>query len=292
MNTNSLNLKIKKLLGKRIKKAIFFILFPQRNHFKLFNYADRAKNNRVNLNYWWESNNLGDTLSPIIVNYMLSRNGLDSNVIVSSRRHLYAVGSVLTAGIQDCTVWGSGILNASLIYRLSRRRFDVRAVRGPLTRAILMDYGHIVPEVYGDPAILMVEIYNPVNIEKKHKFGLIMHKDQILDIPKDLDIYPIDICTDNYCKFIDELKKVEIVISSSLHGIILAESYGIEAILLKPKIDILKYYDWYYSTRRFDFPVAETIKKATLISPVALPTNLDTLRKNLKKVFPYDIYKD
>ena len=292
MNTNSLNLKMKKILGKRIKKIIFFLLFPQRNHFKLFNYTDRAKNNHVNLNYWWESNNLGDTLSPIIVNHMLSQRGLDSNVVVSSRRHLYAVGSVLTAGIQDCTVWGSGILNAGLIYRLSRRRFDVRAVRGPLTRAILMDYGHIVPEVYGDPAILMVEIYNPVNIEKKHKFGLIMHKDQILDIPKDLDIYPIDICTDDYRKFIDELKKVEIVISSSLHGIILAESFGIEAILLKPKIDILKYYDWYYSTRRFDFPMAETIKKATLISPVALPTNLDVLRKKLKNAFPYDIYKD
>lgn len=291
MNTNVLNLKFKKILGTRVKKLMIFFLFPQRNQFKLFNYTDRAKKNKVNLNYWWESHNLGDALSPVIVNYILSLRNINPETEVSGCRHLYAVGSVLTAGIQDCTVWGSGVLNATLTYRLEKRKLDIRAVRGPLTRAVLMDYGYNTPDIYGDPAIFMPDIYLPKDVIKKHKYGLVMHKDQIQNIPTGHDILPIDICTDDYKKFIEELNSVDIVISSSLHGIILAESYGVKAILLRPKVDILKYYDWYYSTRRFDFPIADCIEKAIMIEPVELPSNLELLKEKLIQTFPYDIYK-
>lgn len=76
------------------------------------------------------------------------------------------------------------------------------------------------------------------------------------------DIVRLNICTDVYQGFIDQLTSVRILSSSSMHGIILAESYGIPAILLKPQIDILKYYDYYYSTKRFEFHVAETLDVA------------------------------
>lgn len=293
MNTNSLNIKLKEFLGDNVKRILMFLLFPQRNQFLLFNYTNRAKKNRVNLNYWLEAHNLGDELSPIIVNYMLSLRGICADKEVNGIKHLYAVGSVLTAGIQDCTVWGSGVLTSLKTNRLKNRKFDVRAVRGPLTRVVLMDYGQVVPEVYGDPAILLPLIYpRPKNIIKKYKHGLIMHKSQILDYPKNENILVIDIQTDNYRGFIDKLLSVEKIISSSLHGVILAESYGIPAILLKPQYDFFKYYDYYYSTNRYSFVIAETIEDAILLDPMGLPNNLEELREGLIKSFPYDLYEE
>lgn len=265
-------------------------IFPFRNRFMLFNITNGAKPNRVNLNYWCESNNLGDTLTPIIVNYMLSLQGIDPNKEVSTTKHLYAVGSVLTAGIQDCTVWGSGVLNSTITNRLRKRKLDIRSVRGPFTRVVLQDYGYECPPVYGDPAILMTEIYKHKDpVKKKYKYGIVMHKDQKQKVI-DSEVLVIDICTADYKAFIDQILSVEKVISSSLHGIILAESYGVPAVLLLPKVDILKYYDWYYSTERYTFPIAQTIEEAKKITPVDLP-NLEPIRNKLKEVFPYDLYE-
>lgn len=116
-----------------------------------------------------------------------------------------------------------------------------------------------------------------------------MHMDQLQDVPYK-DILNIDICTSDYREFVNKLTSVEIVISSSLHGIILAESYGVKAILLKPTKDYLKYYDWYYSTGRYSFPIANNIEDAFNIVPAPLP-DLDVLRKQLLDVFPYDLYE-
>lgn len=294
MRTDKLNLKLKQIMGERVKKMLIKLLFPWRNKFILFNISNRAKSNCVNLNYWSESKNLGDLLSPIIVNYMLSLKKVPPEKEVAERKHLYAVGSVLTSGIQDATVWGSGVLNASLTYRLEKRKLDIRAVRGPFTRAVLIDYGYEVPEVYGDPAILLPEIYTPEKIVKKYKFAFIFHKDYKIDTEalgclSQSDYIILDICTDDYKSFIDKLSSVETVISSSLHGIILAESYGVKAVLLKPQIDILKYYDYYYSTGRLQFPIATDLRSALDSVPAELP-DFTSLRSGLKAAFPYDIY--
>lgn len=292
MNTNKLNLKIKEVLGECPKKILMKFLFPFRNRFMLFNVTNFAKKDRVNLDYWLESDNLGDTLTPVIVNYMLSKKNIEADKKVHGIKHLFAVGSVITAGIQDGTIWGSGILNARLGYRLMGRKLDIRSVRGPFTRTYLADYGFDAPAVYGDPAIFMPEIYTPsVKIEKKHKYGVVMHKDQVIPVKDRDDLIVIDICTSNYKDFVHKLLSCEKIISSSLHGIILAESYGIPAVLLKPKVDFLKYDDWYYSTNRYNYLVAKTIEEGMSMEPSVLPTNLDELRKGLEKVFPYDLYE-
>lgn len=292
MKVEKINLQLKRLLGQREKKVLVTLIFPFRNYFILFNLGKKAKNNHVNLNYWNESKNLGDMLSPVVVNHMLSLKNISPDKSVSTCRHLYAVGSILTAGLQDATVWGSGVLNASLTYRLQNRKLDIRAVRGPITCTILRDYGFEVPEIYGDPAIILPEIYPVLSKRKIAEFGLVIHKDYVLEkkeIPN--NILRLDICTSDYKKFIDDLVSVNIIISSSLHGIILAEAYGIPAILLKPQIDVIKYYDYYYSTGRTNFVVANTIEEAMQMDPPPLP-DTSTLRKNLKNSFPYDLYEN
>ena len=52
---------------------------------------------------------------------------------------------------------------------------------------------------------------------------------------------------------------------------------------------MLKYYDWYYSTKRYEFPIANTIEEAMTIVPLALP-KLDELRQKQWDAFPYDLY--
>jgi len=295
MKLNLNVLRVKKGLGEGAKKMLIRAAFPFRNRFLLMNFHNRAQKNRVNLNYWNEADNLGDAIAPVIVEHMLSVKGFTPDMPVKRGCHLYATGSVITAGIQDCTVWGSGILNTSLLYRLHKRKLDVRAVRGPETRIVLIDQGYAVPPVYGDPAILMPEIYTPKPAEKKARFGLVLHKNNYT--PEYLRVIEntpeqklIDIRTKDYRHFIDQIASVETVISTSLHGIILPESYGVPAILLQPTQSIFKHFDWYYSTGRYVFPIAKTLEEAKATLPAPLP-DLDELRWGLRDSFPYDLYQ-
>ena len=101
----------------------------------------------------------------------------------------------------------------------------------------------------------------------------------------------VDILTADYRSFIDRIVKSGRVISSSLHGIILAEAYGVPAVLLNyQEIDLLKYYDYYYSTGRRNVKVASSIKEALETEPMELP-DLSDMQKNLLDSFPYDLFE-
>ena len=76
-----------------------------------------------------------------------------------------------------------------------------------------------------------------------------------------------------------------------MHGIILAEAYGVPAVFLQDrsqKLDI-KYRDWYESTNR-TFTFANTVEEA-LSMKIELPSNLDKLCNDVINAFPYDIWK-
>lgn len=286
------NIETAEIMKDLIKFLMTKILFPFRNNFILFDVKRKALDRRVNIDYWSRTPNLGDAISPIIVDYVLSKRNLNIDKVVSGKKHLSAIGSTLTAGIQDCCVWGSGVANIKCSYRLKNRKLDIRSVRGPLTRLALMEYGYDCPEVYGDPGVLLKKIYNP-EVKVKHRFGLIIHVSEKRKNIKNIDedVILIDIGTTDYKKFVRMIKSVETVISSSLHGIILAETYGVRSILLKPEKDLFKYYDWYYSTGRYSFPIADSIEQAYNIMPVELP-ELDRMEKNIMNSFPFDLYEN
>lgn len=81
------------------------------------------------------------------------------------------------------------------------------------------------------------------------------------------------------------------IISSSLHGIILAESYGVPAIFINEDMndELFKFYDWYFSTGRKNVVMATSISEALNITPMELP-DLAEMRNNLLKCFPYDLF--
>lgn len=258
-------------------------------------YGKRAKKRSVNLEYFDSEVNLGDTLSPVICRWMLDKASIAHDKKILRTRHFMALGSILGGnGFFDAVVWGSGIKSFDQISALAKRKFfqklDIRCVRGPLTREALQACGYKCPEKYGDPGILMPLIYNP-KIEKTHQIGVILHFKQKIDLLPDMK--NINIRTDDYRQFIDELISCDKIISSSLHGIILAEAYGIPAVFLGEGRDseMFKYYDWYYSTGRKNVKVAHSLDEAMQMLPMALP-DLSSLQQIILDEFPYDLWNE
>jgi pyruvyltransferase len=135
----------------------------------------------------------------------------------------------------------------------------IKAVRGKLTKDALDKMGLDCPEVYGDPALLLPMVYNP-KIEKKHKIGIVPHYvDKGHAILKALiqeeGALFIDIeAGKNWKKFIRQVKSCDMILSSSLHGIIVAEAYGIQNAWVRFSDNVLgdgyKFRDYYSSVHK------------------------------------------
>lgn len=267
------------------------ILYNKRKKYFIFgNILKPIRNNRINLFYWkfiLSPSNVGDLFSEIIYNYVLSDLFLSKKKKVSTIKNISIIGSIIQNIPNATTIWGSG----SLTHYLEKGfTFDVRAVRGPLTKQLLDEKNIFCPTIYGDPAILLPLFYYP-KIEKKRDFIIIPHY-SVFHLYKGVDNV-ISTLTDDWKRFINEILSVEWVISSSLHGIILAEAYGIPAILLSDvNHDYFKYDDYYLSTNRKGYKKAFTVEEAIKMGPEELPSNLDFLRLQLCKSFPIDLFED
>jgi hypothetical protein len=105
-------------------------------------------------------------------------------------------------------------------------------VRGPETRKALLRAGYEVPEVYGDPCEVLPEIW-PGHQNKKYKLGIISH---YVDYNIALRRFPgeriINIINTPE-NFINEICECEEIWSSSLHGLIIPQVYGIKASHIK-----------------------------------------------------------
>lgn len=254
-------------------------------------------NKLVNLE-WVDNNNLGDSLGPIIYEWMLKRKGLTLSSPAKKTTHLFTCGSLIGVGYFDVTVWGSGIHLVANIANLIKlkpiRKYDIRAVRGPVTRQILIDCGYKCPAIYGDPAIIMPLIYDEDISEKHYDISIILHYHANNEDFTCEKYNYIDIGTTDYKKVIREMKLSRKIISSSLHGIILAETYGIQAVFLNTGdyVDkaLMKYYDWYYSTGRMCVKIAKSLEEAIEMEPMPLP-DLTELREKLMTAFPYDLWE-
>lgn len=283
-------------IGQKAKRCFSLILRNKYNTKK-----ERIQSNRVNLE-WVSNGNLGDELAPIIYNWMLERKGISQGATIGKSAHLMTVGSMVGSWNFDAVIWGSGIhlfSNLNRLFALRRiQKFDIRAVRGPITRSALRTYGHECPEVYGDPAVLMPLIYFPKNIEKKYKTSVVLHyhADSQWQMALDNynDLHYLEIGTNDFSHYIDEMVSSEKIISSSLHGIILAETYGIPAVFLNTggyvEDALMKYYDWYYSTGRYSVKIARSLEEAIIMEPMSLP-DIKSLQTALLNSFPYDLWK-
>ena len=153
--------------------------------------------------------------------------------------------------------------------------------------------GHSCPNIYGDPAVLMPIIYTPEVKEKKKEFIYIPHyQNEAKAEQLSIDANVVSMRTSDYKSVIDEICSSKKVISSSLHGIILAESYGIPAVFLNTwqKPYLFKFEDWYLSTGRTPDYSISTFDEAIKMK-VEAPQNINILQNNLIETFPYDLWR-
>ena len=248
--------------------------------------------------YWWEpsdgSFNAGDHLSKIIFKQMLTLRDKEIVDKTKTNNKLLAIGSVMHFARDNDCVWGTGINGKISSNELKFQTLDVRAVRGPKTRKLLMDMGIFVPEIYGDPGLLLPYFFPEetllIDAEEKKDYIIIPHMNEDLRL---YDKYSHNICTPKQgaISFTKEIVNSKLVISSSLHGVIIAEAYGIPAILLKNSSgeSSFKYDDYYHGSGRDSYPTAATVDEAFSIEP-AQGIDVYAIAKPLFSAFPYDLW--
>ena len=225
------------------------------------------------------TNNWGDVLSQFLLEHFsgkkLNKNDVfyfdDASYMLDKNGKIVGIGSSMKYVRPDDYVWGTGCIDEHHVGNKPRK---VYSVRGPLTREVLLKRGWDVPEVYGDPALLFPKIYNPT-IEKKYKIGLIPHCVDFHSLDglkainhmEDMGVKIINVTAGVY-EFIDQLKECEMIISSSLHGLIAADAYGIPNHRVKISKLLLggdfKYLDHYASVKREHYEPLQLTETTTL----------------------------
>lgn len=246
--------------------------------------------------YYWQQQkfvNFGDYLSLKIVERIV---GGPVKVFIrhpkNKDKKLLALGSLMSFAQDGDVIWGTGV-NGKLPYKESYAftHLDVRAVRGPLTRQFLKDvFGINAPEIYGDPALLIPYLFpefkrseNPSN-----DFIIIPHYSELHLFPK--EVFPnVVYATDPWDEVIQKICDSRFVISSSLHGIIVAEAFGIPARMLRitETEPLFKYFDYYAGTNRPDFHLAYSIEEALMMGGER-PIECDL--KKLYEAFPFEFW--
>lgn len=201
--------------------------------------------------------NFGDALSPIICEYLSGQNIVWSP---PKKAEIIAIGSILgkispgkfsiKALSKKVNVWGSGFMHAS-----DRQDgiHNYHAVRGQLTLDRI-EKPRKTP-VLGDPGLLVDRIFKGFkSASKDYEFGVVPHKadkghSSLHEIQKklgsaiviDIDLPPKD--------FISLLTRCNFILSSSLHGLIAADSFDIPNcwIELSNKVrgNGFKFHDYY-----------------------------------------------
>lgn len=123
--------------------------------------------------------------------------------------------------------------------------WDIRCVRGPLTADKLQISQD---KVITDPAIMIALLYP--SLEKKYKISFIPHhlsidEDNWKEVCESVNINYID-STQNPDSVIKEINKSELVITESLHGAIIADSFRIPwiPIYTRSHFSTFKWDDW------------------------------------------------
>lgn len=197
--------------------------------------------------------NFGDHLSEIVTRQLLALHGLSLDQEVTKSARLLAIGSVLQYSTNDDHIWGTGWNGKVPEAMFKSQRLNLHAVRGPLTSEFLRCRGFEVPEVYGDPALLVPYLFKgrfAPNPQHDYVFVPNLHDLSILPPNTPHVISPLQ----GWNRVIEKILEAKLVLASSLHGLIIAEAYGIPAryVRLSQTEDPFKYKDYYLGTGRME----------------------------------------
>lgn len=286
--------------------------------------------NKIKLMFW-DKANFGDALSPYIIEKLSGNKIIKKDLYHGGmfcirclygylrrrkfkrltfatwpwENNLMAIGSILEFANKKSIVWGSGFMKAESKYTDVGK---ILAVRGPLTATRVKELSNIECQTLGDPAILLPIIYQP-NQQKRNKIGIIPHMietDLFIKNYSFLDknhFLIIDLRTRNIEYTIKQITSCRMVLSTSLHGIIVSHAYGIPAIWIKKNLNDggFKFADYFMSVGISPYKgftnIEEILSNKEYINnfftenqDISLPkNNLVDLQKALLKVAPFKL---
>ncbi len=206
--------------------------------------------------YWSTSlqngrKNFGDWLSPVLCEALSGRKVVHAR---PNKCDLMALGSILAKAKNHfwnrrIDIWGSGLIEDIAPFSSPHR---IHAVRGWKTAE------HIKNQkvtVVGDPGLLCNILISEKSVRrKKYSIGLIPHyvdqENPFVDrfISRYPDSHMIDVFSDTL-DFIEQVASCEFVLSSSLHGLITADSLGVPNTWMRLSGKVwgkdFKFYDYY-----------------------------------------------
>lgn len=214
---------------------------------------------------WYKGyRNVGDA----VVEPLLNHFGYELRYTDKSNGNKFlGVGSIMSWLRDGDTVWGTGCIREQSFHHTG---VNFLAVRGPLTRSLIT--GSEVPEVYGDPAVLLPLLYNP-DVEIEREVGWLPHyADKPFLRGKVVNLIDIE---DDWQSIVRQMKACRKIVTSSLHGVILAEAYGIPVEWVKYGDRVLggqfKFQDYFLGTGR---PRQD-------YGPIKPPTNMPEVQQRL-----------
>ena len=175
----------------------------------------------------------------------------EKNGIKSELRHFLYMHTYT-----HCYTWGTGFITdvSDKMTGLSRNNVYFMAVRGNKSKACIEKIlNKKIDPVLGDGGILASMLFDK-SIEKKYPIGIIPHfKEQgCTEMNFILRKYPnakVINLKDEAMKVIREIAECDVILSSSLHGLIVADSFGIPNIRVyftdSPMGDGFKFDDYY-----------------------------------------------
>jgi hypothetical protein len=259
--------------------------------------------------YWWRfesqpKRNFGDEISPLLVTEIFGRRCM---WVLPHQCEIVAAGSIVELmmemkGHNRPVLWGTGFMREEDDH-ISERDFDVVAVRGIRSRD-RMDHNRDRVSL-GDPGLLADALLTGAPA-KRYRMGLLPHfldaRVEAVDwLREQPGVHVID-ATDDPRKVVNEVARCETLVSSSLHGLIVADSVGVPNAHLRLSDNrfiggMHKFRDYYsvfadparYFTMPPDRMLALGVEAAAagVEERFRIPLDLPHLKENLIKSFPF-----
>src|SRR5690606_2641203 len=185
----------------------------------------RSLTNPIFVDGFPESRNFGDALNITLVKNLSGKDVFPSRFLKQTPQKYatsYAViGSVCQWSRPQTIIWGAGFIGEEFKTKDFVKPNQVLAVRGPLSRAVYQANDIDCPVCYGDPALLLPLIYNPI-ITPVYEYGIIPHyvdwdANWINQYRSDKNMLVMNIMIgDNYELFVKQLKSCRKIVTSSL----------------------------------------------------------------------------
>ncbi|WP_137222133.1 polysaccharide pyruvyl transferase family protein [Shewanella sp. MEBiC00475] len=183
----------------------------------------------IRVNYFKGKPNWGDDLNEYLIEKVSGHKVV--RYPFNNKDHVLGIGSIIARSKTNSHVWGAGFISEKQVMKVNPK--NIYIVRGPLTAAKL----HLENVEFGDPGLCIRRYYLPKNVKKKYKLGIVPHhidknNKHVKRLANVQGVKIIDI-QDDIEPFIDDLLTCEYILSSSLHGLIAADSYSIPNCHLK-----------------------------------------------------------